>query len=914
MIDAIQYYKDHMNDSIVALEDAIFRLTGGGDTAEGVAAHYNSAAYGWDVKDDIFKLAILHLLLLSKTKDGIDAIEMLATTDKTLSVPGKAADAAAAGNRLVFDEGRISSIQKRLSGVSVLLWGDRSVLTDGKSVNYTTGELKDSENASYSDYIGLPDGISRLWYNRLIVPTSETNSGIAFYDSNKNYISGVSNVTGGEGYSSVFYRTAVPSGAAYARFTYVSSDLAGRYPPFYVSVDDSLDGSFASLEKLVEFGLGHNLPSVFADDQCVEYDTGDVISSGSGQSATNFIEIPANAENLIYMDLVVNAEDPSSGLAFYDANRNYISGIPHKTGTEGSISSELSEVSVPDNAVYVRFSYVASRLADRFDPFIACVTFKNSLLDRVPKLESAVYDGNKNVDLSRAMSKPYTLPLYGKTWVTYGSSIFRIVPLDGARSVKIQTGGTKTRYIFLTDADGIENNAEAHTPGTAICTGVKAYTTESVPVPDGATYIGIWERASDGTSTIPEKVSLCYGTEENNKKIISGPIFNLNLSKSSDYTDLSGYDPDTQTIPSGTITQNGLLMLNGFEHYVTINKYAVCDDVSYRADIRLGSEGVGICTLGTADMPGAETDDSDKPHATIVVFDFTNGRVHFKTGTEANKYCHDGTSLPVDDYQPYGLPNTMVHLSGTRYRIEIGRKKRCPYAAVYNLTTGDTCYYAELQAYATTASYGGKAGALYDLPTFAALSGSITFERVAAFVPTGVHVAFLGDSNTEGSQIAYKDVWANQIISAMNGDGLNMGRGAGTVKHMIRCATDILPVVKPKYAVVMIGSNGKDTVNTETNFNELKTAIETAGAIPIFNMFPRGTSMITPGSEYKRRSDIILGLDTEHPRFDIATSIDHDLTKAQNESLFKEDRQHLNEAGEKEVYSAFMATVGWELS
>lgn len=833
-----------------------------------------------------------------------------------------AAQAIEKGERIKFDEGLMSMLGKKVNGVTVLQWGSETgTLTDGKSVKYATGELIDSATGAYSIYMELPDHAHKIYYNRLMTPAESTASGMAFYDAGKNYISGIPNISGAKEYSAVLYGTEIPDEAAYARFTYAASNYARRYPPFYVSVIDdyeaSIDNRVNNLERLF---AGLNLPFYLIDDMAVRYNDGVVVPSMTGQSVTDYIELPTNAKTLFYKRLTLPMETVSTGMAFYDSDKNYLSGIPHKIGSM-EYGSELFETMIPKNAVYARFSYVKLRSFDRYGPFIVYVAFENNISGRVSNVEDAVYCGYKDVDLTQTAKVPYSLALYGRKWGTLGDASYCVISLDGGRFVKIQTGATRTRYIFLTDAGGIEDGANAHVPEHVICQEVGPYSTETIPVPDCAAYVCIWATTSDGTVMLPQNVRIVYDDEEEKKKkLIFAPVFNLNLANANNYVELSGYDSDSRTIPSGEITGNGLVMNNGFEYYVTINKYIVCDDVSYRANITLSEDCVGSCALGTADMDGAGTDPADKPHATIVVFDFKNARVRFKTGINdtEHKSCHDGKSMPVDDYHPEWLPDEMVNLSGTHYRIEIGRKKRCPYAAVYNLTTGKTCYYAELQVYATEASYGGKAGALYDLPTFAALSGAITFERVAAFVPTDVAVAFLGDSNTEGSQMPQKGVWANQVIAALNGDGLNMGRGGGTVKHMIKCAEDLLPVVKPKYVVVTIGSNGTsapDGVNTLANFNLLKDRIDATGAIPIFNVFPRGKQSATNTSlQPHKRTQMILAQDTEHVRFDIATSEGNDLNNNQNKSFFFDDEQHLNQAGSKEVYNAFMATVGWQLS
>lgn len=87
---------------------------------------------------------------------------------------------------------------------------DKYAVTTGKYVNDTTGQLKNSTTSCASDYIPVESGETYSSFSARYM---------AFYDSNKNYISGIGN-SGARINSFV-----APDGAAYVRLTYYTSEI-----------------------------------------------------------------------------------------------------------------------------------------------------------------------------------------------------------------------------------------------------------------------------------------------------------------------------------------------------------------------------------------------------------------------------------------------------------------------------------------------------------------------------------------------------------------------------------------------------------------------------------------------------------------------------------------------------------------
>ena len=195
---------------------------------------------------------------------------------------------------------------------------------------------------------------------------------------------------------------------------------------------------------------------------------------------------------------------------------------------------------------------------------------------------------------------------------------------------------------------------------------------------------------------------------------------------------------------------------------------------------------------------------------------------------------------------------------------------------------------------------------MYDFPVFGSISGTCCFKRVFCNVSPNYDVVFIGDSITEGSQLAIEDVWANKVINSdYVKSGLNCGRGGGNIDHVLRCLTDIVSTISVKMIVVTIGTNGG---NTQAKLKRIKELTDNIGANLVLNCIP----MLSSG--YPSTNDTILGIDAIHCRFDVATAVNNDVNNGQNTSLFFSDRTHPNINGGLALYNNFMANIGSVIS
>ena len=490
---------------------------------------------------------------------------------------------------------------------------------------------------------------------------------------------------------------------------------------------------------------------------------------------------------------------------------------------------------------------------------------------------------------------PYLINTSTNKWSgnkTDGRGSYSIAVSDNALSFSITANAEYDAEIAF-----LQNNTHSHGSAAPLCSGTSVTTiplgtSQTFNIPDDCKYLYIYKTDTGATvDRTPESVVFqeIVDFNQNSEPLHAKPsqIFNINLADASEYDGvISNYDTEK-------IGNVGYTPEVGWANRLTINKYIVCDTVSYRANISLQTAGAGVCVLGTETKYGSN-------HATLVQFDFGNAQVSFLTGAEGGANI-DGKSIPEYTYDSFSLEN----LSGTEYRIEIGRVNRCVYAKVYNLTTAQLCGEKTLTIYETDSSYGGKAGAMYDYPNLGVLSGTVTFKRVSANVPYGAFAMFLGDSITEGSGLALGDVWANKCIAYL-GSGLNCGRGGGYITNALACVQDVAPAVSPKYVIVTVGTNGTPTL---TQFNNLINRIREVNAIPIINAIPMNTR--DTAEELAAKIELVLSLNTDHCRFDVATAINHDPAQGKNSSLYNSDGLHPNAAGGTAMYNQFIADVGW---
>lgn len=291
-------------------------------------------------------------------------------------------------------------------------------------------------------------------------------------------------------------------------------------------------------------------------------------------------------------------------------------------------------------------------------------------------------------------------------------------------------------------------------------------------------------------------------------------------------------------------------------------------------------------TLGSVEVYGGV-------HASIIQFDFSSQSIKISPKS-------DGNSIPSTVYQTLAMTN----LDGLRYTIEVGRKNRNLYAALTNYKTNVRI---EVLANEQT-NFIYPAGWLYDIPTFAWVSGDTPyFKRVWCTVPRDKYIAFMGDSITEGYGVAQSNCWAKKCADYF-GNSIIVARSGATIDCVLRQLDDIIPVVSPKIIVVTIGTNGGNTV---AKLTQLIEKVKNLGAVLILdNIYlalrsDRGLSWTTPINE------MIMSMKQFGARFDIATALNNVITDGANPDYLQSDLLHLNVAGNAACYERFINDISF---
>ena len=215
-------------------------------------------------------------------------------------------------------------------------------LTDGGYINYQTGDIgTDSSISAYSnDYIGCKDAA----YIILSMTTGNVENavGIAFYDKNKGYLGGENRpVVSGNNVRKIV-KVAIPENAVYFRTSYYNRANSITLGAFVCVIVKNKYPDKNALKK------EYLTQDEICDFYSIDYTTGDKISE-STLGCTRYIDVLS--EKTLYLP-VLQIQGEKTGYAFYDIDKNYISGGSQK----GDTDFVYRKVEVPKNAAYIRFS------------------------------------------------------------------------------------------------------------------------------------------------------------------------------------------------------------------------------------------------------------------------------------------------------------------------------------------------------------------------------------------------------------------------------------------------------------------------------------------------------------------------------------------------------------------------------
>ena len=239
-----------------------------------------------------------------------------------------------------------------------------SKISEDKLVpSYTSGELEAATYLGHTNYIPCTEDDS-IEISMPCGSNPASVAGIAFYDSDKNFISGVQRPTTPD-IARVINTYTAPKDASYFRSAYFNAKYRETYGEFYCKIYPYVDDPFVlqtignnknkvmSQKAVTDLLTGNALNTEYLtqDEICDFYainsDTGEV-SSAITAGCTRYIDCEANQEFILPL---IGFDSDNLGYAFYDENKNYLSG-----GSQKGTDFQSIKVTAPNNARYIRFS------------------------------------------------------------------------------------------------------------------------------------------------------------------------------------------------------------------------------------------------------------------------------------------------------------------------------------------------------------------------------------------------------------------------------------------------------------------------------------------------------------------------------------------------------------------------------
>ena len=359
-------------------------------------------------------------------------------------------------------------------------------------VQYATGNTSALIGYATSDFIAVKP--STLYTKIKSDPNQEQ---LAYYDAEKNYVSGVATPTNS---------LTTPSNAYYIRLSLkIANDdvntmmfaegVVTTYEPFLQAIDKNTPVVIKS-RNLFDKGT-------VADNYYVQYATGN-LSPLSGYAASDFIAIKPNTlhSKIQYGD--------SEQLAFYDANKNYVSGlatIPTITFTTPS-TAYFVRLSINKNTNQLDTVMLAEGDLDVYEPYDVRIldydvflknTFKSVII--VAKTGGDYNTIHEAVAASNSsISNPVTIKIMPGIYNESVDIRYKYISLVGV---------DKTNCIIRTDT-GDYFNPPINTSGGCSLTNLTIITTHDNPNFTIPAYAVHHDAESEGTSRITNCILISY--------------------------------------------------------------------------------------------------------------------------------------------------------------------------------------------------------------------------------------------------------------------------------------------------------------------------------------------------------------------------------------------------------------------
>lgn len=310
-----------------------------------------------------------------------------------------------------------------------------------------SGVFTQSNGYETTDYLQINEDATI--YGKYLMQYSTTLA-VAFYDDNKAFISGGSELTDAKAYTG---NIAVPSGAAFVRVTVRPAD-----PNMYCQittretvVTDSLGTQVGFLEADVatlKTQVSELTNEVYSASNKTEtfdysalsssitsgyYDTNGVFQSTTGWRCTNFIPVSEGDK----LTVKLTTYNTTMAIAYFDENKEFISGVIGATWSWSTSVYPLSgEQVVPSGAYFVRISvFIADYATEQY------VTINRSTMNNI----------KHNLDIING--KPLNVLILGDSYSALGrwvNGMKEVIDIKNLVNLGVSSATLKDRYADRT--------------------------------------------------------------------------------------------------------------------------------------------------------------------------------------------------------------------------------------------------------------------------------------------------------------------------------------------------------------------------------------------------------------------------------------------------------------------------------
>lgn len=344
--------------------------------------------------------------LMTINGTGVKKGDAVTTSETAIVVDGEMSDSStnAPQNKVVkaYVDAADKALQDQIGNVPAD-YIDLPYAISAGYINAADGTEASSTSNHKTDYIDV-SAFNKIKFLGIKVKSTSYTSGFAFYDENKQWISGLVgswliDTDMAESVVQHEYVVDVPSGAKYFRTTL--RDALVTKSDFYMKGQENLahmvgtkaDSDLVNYDREL-VSLDHG---TLTDNRWINPANG-VSSSTVGYKHTSYI----NVQYLFEIEFVgyIATVSTERGAAFYDKDKNFISGFAFKKSTSGSAT--IYKLNVPKNAVYFRTSLSKNVNPDADFYVKAYKTVKSDTIGhelRITELETESKDIAKDIPM-----------------------------------------------------------------------------------------------------------------------------------------------------------------------------------------------------------------------------------------------------------------------------------------------------------------------------------------------------------------------------------------------------------------------------------------------------------------------------------------------------------------------------------